>query len=279
MFRHNIWALLLSGIWFAFLFFSFSQPVFAVTVSITSPSPPIAITNDAFTLTASISGASTGTNYLRVDIYKDGTVNYFGETFNNSDWYNGSDGKQYLPISVQSGSFWNGTIQARIGSPSTAEYDGIGSYKARIRRYTSSGYPGSEDANNSSVAVVISIPTSTPTPSPTPTSTPTSTPTKTPTPTLTSTPSPTIVASITSSATSSSAVFSASSSTILGESTLAGIFELSPSPKKIAKATKVLGVSQNIMPMILLGVGIMLILSSCGILAFKIKKNKWKNFE
>lgn len=277
----HTWVFLFSSIWFAILFFSLPQPVFAVSVSISSPSPPITITNDSFTLTASISGAATGTNYLRVDVYKEGTANYFGETFNNSDWYSGSDGKQYLPISIQSGVIWNGTVQARIGSPSTTEYDGSGSYKLRIKRYTNSGSAGSEDANNSSVAVAISIPTSTPTLTPTPTNTPTSTPTKTPTPTPSSTPtpSPTATVAITPATTTASPAATISLSGILGESTKEAKLAVSVSPSKRSKKTKILAATQTVWPIVLLVMGIAFVAVSCGILAFKIKKNKWKNFE
>src|SRR5258708_665683 len=114
----------------------FPRPAFSVTVSIINP--PATITDEFFTLNASVSGAATGTNYLRVDIYKDSTTNYFGETFNGSDWYSGSDGKQYFPISVKTGVIWNGQIQARIGSVLNNDYDGSGKYKIRLRRYTTS---------------------------------------------------------------------------------------------------------------------------------------------
>jgi hypothetical protein len=156
------------------MFFLFFLPHSVSAVSVSILTYPTTITEDAFTLTASISGAATGTNYLRVDIYKDGKTNYFGETFNGSDWYSGSDGKQYLPISVKTGTIWNGTIQARIGDFSNADYDGSGSYRIRLRRYTSSGGSGSEDAALSSQTITIAVPTVTPTPTtiPDPTATP-----------------------------------------------------------------------------------------------------------
>ncbi len=275
LFFGRICLLAIVAITFFALFFSLSKPILAVTVSITSPSPPITITNDSFTLTASISGAATGTNYLRVDVYKEGTTNYFGETFNNSDWYSGSDGKQYLPISVQSGVILNGTVQARIGSPTATEYDGSGSYRVRIKRYTSSGSAGSEDANNSSVAVVISIPTSTPSPTPTPTNAPTSTPTKTPTPTPSPTPSPIPSLTITSAIATSSPTAIASVSGILGENTKEAKLAISLSPSKSSNETKVLGATQTVWPVVLLVIGIILVVFACGILEKKKKKQHY----
>jgi hypothetical protein len=187
----------------------FVSPIFAVSVTITNF--PSVITVDPFTVTASISGAATGTNYLRIDVYKDGMQSYLGETYNGSDWCSSSNGKDYFPINVQSGKFWSGDVQARIGDIIGTSYDGQGSYKMRLRRYTSSGSPGSEDPDNSAVSIVINIPTPTPTNTPTPTSTPvptstptstvTSTPTRTPTPTHTPTPTKTPTATPTMIAT------------------------------------------------------------------------------
>src|SRR5437868_14827917 len=88
-------ALLLAGVLFC------PKNVYAVTVSIIDY--PSTISLDQFSLTASVSEASSGTNYLRLDIFKDGTTTYFGETYNGSDWYSGSDGKQYFPITVEIG--------------------------------------------------------------------------------------------------------------------------------------------------------------------------------
>src|SRR3990167_2891890 len=144
------------------LLLAFPTKSFAVTVSITNY--PSSISADPFSISVSILGASSGTNYIRVDLYKDGTQNYFGDTYNGSDWYNGSEGKQYYPITIiDSKSTASATLQTRTGVPSISDYDGQGSYKMRVRRYTASGGLGSEDPNNTSVAVTISIPSPTPT--------------------------------------------------------------------------------------------------------------------
>lgn len=157
------------------LFFGVS-PVFAVTVS--TSSVPSTITNESFTFNVSISGASSGTNYLRVDLYKEttGTPNYFGETYNGTSWYGGSTGTQYFPISIVSGQTWNGSIQGRLGNPSTTEYPGLGSYKLRARRYTSSGNTASDTQTPADITInyTASIPTPSPSPSVTPSSSPSS---------------------------------------------------------------------------------------------------------
>lgn len=180
-----------ASVLFAFIIFLIFLPAtrqaLAVTVSISSY--PTTISDEQFTLTASISGATAGTNYLRIDIYKEGTTNYFGETFNNLDWYGGSTYSQYLPITIQTGAAWNGSVYGRIGSPTLTQYDGEGYYKIRLRRYTSGGGSTASEANASAITVFVSLPTPTPTPTESPTPTPE--PTLTPTPTLISTPTKT----------------------------------------------------------------------------------------
>ena len=186
----------LAGLLFSFFFFFTLAPKHAFAVNVTISDHPQTISADSFNISVSVEGAQAGTNYLRVDLYKEGSSNYFGETYNGSSWYKDSDGKQYFPIEIQSGATWSGQVQAKVGNPTVSEYDNPGSYKMRIRRYTNSGNPGSEDANNSSVTISINVaaPTPTPTPTPKPTATPTPTTTtistKSPTPTPKATPIP-----------------------------------------------------------------------------------------
>lgn len=181
----------------SFLYLLFVQQVFAVTITLSNI--PSVISTDAFTFNASVSGASAGTNYLRVDLYRDSTTNYFGETFGANGWYGDSDYTQYTPITIVSGQIWTGQIQARVGHPTVTQYDGTGTYRLRLRRYTSSGNYTSAEADTTSTIIAIAYPTITPTPTdiPTPTATPkppTVTPTVKPsnTPTPTATPKPTI---------------------------------------------------------------------------------------
>lgn len=253
--------------------FIFTPIACAVTVNILNA--PSTITSDPLILTASISGAATGTNYLRVDVYKEGTSNYFGETFNSADWYSGSDGKQYLPISVQSGIFWNGTIQTRIGNPSTTDYDGTGNYRIRIRRYTSSGGQGSEDANNSSIPIAISLPTPTTNP-PTATNVPTSITAPTLTKTSTPTKIPTIATAVASPTKTpvSKAVGKTPTPTkkniptaILGQQTKN---QDSQSPTSTPSA-KTLGVASFNLASVLIGLGVLCFIA-CGILLFRSYK-------
>lgn len=172
---------------FQILFLFLPNPVKAVTIEIANY--PTTIDSGTFQVEAKISGAGDGTNYLRVDLYKDGTSNYFGETYNGSDWYFGSEGKNYFPIQIQD-STASATIQAQIGNPSNTKYLGSGQYKLKIRRYTSSG---SSSSNDTQTPVDVQINYQTPSPEPTqaPTTQPTSAPTTAPTSSSTPKPSPT----------------------------------------------------------------------------------------
>ena len=77
-----------------FFLLLFSREIHAVTVTINNYTS--SISSEIFNVEASISVATNATNYLRIDLYKENTTNYFGETYNGSDWYFGSDGKNYF---------------------------------------------------------------------------------------------------------------------------------------------------------------------------------------
>ncbi len=154
---------------FLLFFLLFVSPAFAVSVSIDNY--PSSVTSDSFNVDVSVLGASAGQNYLRAEIYKGGTTNYFGETYSGSDWYGGSSGTSYFPINiVDSKTTASATLQVRIGTPTSTEFPGAGSYKLKIKRYTSSGNAaGSDDESIVDLTVNYSAPT-TPTPTPKPSS-------------------------------------------------------------------------------------------------------------
>jgi len=175
------------------LFLLSATPALAVTITLSNV--PSSISTDPFTLNVDISGPNPGTNYLRVDLFKDGTSNYFGETNNSSAYYSGSDGLQYFPVTVSAEGTASAQLTAKIGSPSLNDYPGPGQYKLKVRRYTSSGKAASSDQQTpADVQITFDLPTPTPTnpPSPTKTPAPTSPPAPTSTPKLTAfSPSPT----------------------------------------------------------------------------------------
>ncbi len=268
------------------LFFALSLPhkVFAVTISVDQY--PLSISQDPFTVDVSISGASEGQNYLRVDLYKEGTINYFGETFNGADWYGGSDGKSYSSVAIDSSKTASANIQARIGTPSITEFPGAGTYKLRIRRYTASGNQASND-QQTPVDIEINYSLPTPTFTPTPTIKPTKTPTPTKSPTPTPTTKPSAVSTKVPTATQvlknpASSQFAKSNTTkdilptsVLGKSTKAST--PSPTSKENGQEIEVLGQSDNKLPLIFLISGGFI--TSCAILAFLIFKRKSKNDE
>ncbi len=164
------------------------SPQFCYGVTVTVDQSPSTIVADPFPITITVLGASAGQNYLRVDLYKEGSTNYFGETFNGAEWYKGSEGAKYFPITIlDSSTPVTSTLQSRLGQPSMSEFGGEGEYLLRVRRYTASGNPGNDEMVPIKVQVAYSFPT------PTPTSTSIPTPTRSPTPTKTPTPTPTAV--------------------------------------------------------------------------------------
>lgn len=118
---------------FLFYYFLPIKKIFAA-VDIKLYQIPSIISLEPFTLIATISGARAGTNYLRIDLFKEGTNSYFGETFNGRYWYSGSNYQEYLPATI-SGALWTGEITGRVNRNDIA----AGFYKIRLRRYTSSG--------------------------------------------------------------------------------------------------------------------------------------------
>lgn len=212
-----------------------ARPAFAVNVSILTS--PVSVGDEKFSFTVKVVGASAGTNFLRADLYKEGTKNYFGETDNGQAWYFGSDGKQYFPLTVVSGIDSIATLSARIGDPTITDYPGPGQYQLRVRRYTSSGNQGSEDP--SPVAILLTktwpspSPSLSPTPTPTPSVAPTVVPTATPTTTPTPAPTPTVKPSPKPSTMPSPSLIPDAVGTVAGETTsidLSAFGEPSPTP-------------------------------------------------
>lgn len=137
----------------------------AHAVSVTVSDIPEHITQAPFTVSVTVAGASPGTNYLRIDLFEEGSDDYFGETHNGIDFYGGNEGTQYAPITI-SGSESTATVTARVGNPSVHEYDGEGQFFIRIRRYTGSGSQASSmEAKASAKPIQIDFAYSTPTPS------------------------------------------------------------------------------------------------------------------
>ena len=192
--RHK---LLLGGLLSAVFLFFVWNTIHGVETTITNY--PIEIGEGDFEVTVQIVGADAGTNYLRVDLFREGTNNYFGETFNGSDWYQGSDGKSYYSIQITTESSASATLKAKVGSPSLTNYPTIGEYLMRVRRYTTSGSSATDTQQpvkvsiNAPVAVITPEPEenksdeviNTPSPTPKVTSTPMATKRPTPKPTFT----------------------------------------------------------------------------------------------
>lgn len=162
-----------------FFFFSFVRTVHAVTISLSEV--PSTVTQDPFSFTVAISGAKKGTiNYLKMDIFQNGSSHYFGFTQNGNDFYNDTDFSHYPQVTIDESGSASATLvgKADFSSP---YYEGSGSYSIRVRRYTSSGAYSADESNQSIVSILLQGPAPS-TPTPTQTQAPKqSTPTKNPT--------------------------------------------------------------------------------------------------
>lgn len=244
----------------------------ASAVSININNYPTSITNEPFGIDVFISGASAGQNYLRIDLYKDGSKNYFGDTYNELEWYSGSDGKKYFPITIDSSKTASASVQARVGSPKSSEFYGAGAYKLRIRRYTSSGNPASSDQQTPvDVQINISLPTPTSAPSPVSKSALSSKTSPTPTKSIISVPTAAITNSKKTLSRNSQNISPSVKNIVLGDATLSS----GKAKEKDKDEVKTLGKSSSIFPLAFIVFGI--IFAVCGILAYlflKIKQSK-----
>lgn len=131
----------------------------AVSISITDY-PKEVNPETEFNIRFTVTGAKTATNYFRVLVFKENTHTYNGLTWNGNSWYNGADGKQYLPISVVT-SGTSGECKAKLES----SVEG-GAYLLSIKRYTESGASAASDDISPVQINLLAIQTSTPVPQP-----------------------------------------------------------------------------------------------------------------
>lgn len=186
----NIFYFSVSLILGVLIFCFFHAPAFAVAPTIINHPSSIDIDN-SFTLSATMSGLSNNTIYrLRIAFAKTGTSDYFGSTFNGTDWYNGTpspiDYSKFLTVTTDNNGAWEGDILGKVETGDSNFTTGSDTYDVKIGRYTQSGTSATW---SNIVAVSLVAPSPTPTPTPTPSAAPTSTPI--PSPTKTPTPSPT----------------------------------------------------------------------------------------
>lgn len=170
----------------------FSTLTFAYAVTLIYTDTPTSIGKDPFTLQVTIDGANPGTNYLRIDLYREETTNYFGETYNGSSWYKGGEGTLYFPITIGEEKVATASVQGKVGEPTSGEYPGPGQYKLKVRRYTNSGNSASGDTQTP-VIVEITLPAVSPSPAPQPRATPNPTPVVTSSPQVAVRPTPGVV--------------------------------------------------------------------------------------
>jgi len=110
----------------------------------TFASAPSQITEvQEFEVDVNITSLTQDTPYfLRAVFYQPSTTNYFGYTWNGSDWYNGTpspiDHIKFLSIQRDSSGNWSGKLKVKP-DPTSGKYAGPGLYEFKIGRYTSAG--------------------------------------------------------------------------------------------------------------------------------------------
>ncbi len=271
--------------YFFLLFFILLPQSFAVAPSIIT-SPSSIIVDTPFTVSATMSGLSANAIYhLRLAFALPGSSNYFGSTFNGTNFYNGTPSPinyaNFYSITTDSAGGWFGNIQGQVESSDPNFTKGNGSYDLKIGRYTQNGTTATW--SKPPVAITVVGASSIPSPSPSPTKTPTKkSPAKSPTK-APATPAPT--QKISSSIPSSEQVLSTAISpkiniptSVLGQSTKSAAATSSSKVNNTKKEVKVLGNNQNNIFKILIGVGGLFVIT-CAILLFRYFKNKESNGE
>jgi hypothetical protein len=235
-------------------------------------SPTVITLDESFAIQASMSGLSKNTTYrLRTALAKPDTTNYFGSTYNGTDWYHGSpapiDYSEFLSIITSDDGSWSGDITGKVesGDPKY-ENIGIAEYDLKVGRYTQTGSTATW-SNVIRVTLIASAPTPTPTDEPTPTKTPT--PTKSQIFYLTPT-GQALGLSATNALSKKTATKTAAPKDIPSPILKANDAFEKKTPDKKTVEVLVEGVSRNNFHLIALGIGVLTL--SCAILFFiKIK--------
>lgn len=280
---------------FFFLLFLLS-PQKTLAVTFTFDGAPSNITDTqsfSINVTLNIANSTGKIYYIRAAFFHpDSPSSYFGYTKNNiGDWYKvqisptPTDKTQFYKVIMDEGEQKTFIIEAKPDQESNYyKNKGPGVYNFKLGRYTEGGnspiWCSGEDmpCSIASISIASSVtPTPTPTPTPTLTPAPTSTPSpiKTPTPkpstpkpTVSSAPTPTPKATAVSVSLARETSSSKSSLDILGTESA----EPSLEPVKKSEEVKTLGTNENNLPKILMGLGVIIILSGAGIYVKSLKK-------
>lgn len=147
-----------------FLIFIFTKVALAVT-SVTDV-PTTLSDSEELTANVTLSGLGKSTlYYLKGDFVKEGTTNYFGQTWNGSAWVKtGSDKTNYLAVTTDEAGQWSGSVKAKPDL-SDSGFSGSGVYLFKIGRYTvnstSPDWSGPFNVQINSTSVPTATPTGT----------------------------------------------------------------------------------------------------------------------
>lgn len=86
-----------------------------------------------------ISSSANSQYFLKGAYYKDGSINYFGQTKVSGNWIDNNQSFDHqLPIQTDSNGNWSGTLEVKV-NPQDSGFTGSGSYLFKVAKYTSAG--------------------------------------------------------------------------------------------------------------------------------------------
>src|SRR5437868_8160664 len=122
--------------------------------NITTDSTTITADNEILAhVTLNLQGQANKQYFLEAAIKKDGSSNYFGQTWNDNDWvkYSSSNFSNLKSITTDDQGKWGGDIRAKLDTSSNL-FTGNGNYIFQLKRFTSAG---SSSYSDNSVTLAV----------------------------------------------------------------------------------------------------------------------------
>lgn len=160
-----------------FALFSFARAEFSASTSQTNITANQEL---EVSIALSLQGQGNKIYHLEGALKKEGTANYFGLTWNDSEWVKYTAGNNFSSLKkITTDQFgkWQGIVKVKIDQESSL-FSGNGIYILRFKRFTSTGSSSYWSDNSINLTIYSSSPTtqSSPPPSPTPSLSPSSSP-------------------------------------------------------------------------------------------------------
>ena len=120
----------------------FTKVAFAMSPLVVTFPNEITVGQD-YAVEAKMSGLSKSAVYwLRLVLFKSGSLDYFGSTWNGSVWYNGTPSinyQNYLAVNTNDGGAWEGEIKGKVELSDPNYIRGLTDYSLKLGLYTEAG--------------------------------------------------------------------------------------------------------------------------------------------